>query len=169
MRRRHGLRRGWLLSACGGLNTKETKDTKEESNGVRWHGNQRIDPHYLTAVGCGSAHLCAATDAIGRVSMYNGDRWTSLRRIDGTHPLISVSCTGSSLCAALDQQGGVLIYRNGHWSARHAEFTVALGSHLAFSKVSCGSANRCVAESSDGAVGTITGSAGCDPQASWLT
>ena len=126
-------------------------------DGTKWHGNRRIDPHRLTAVGCGSAHLCAATDNIGRVSMYNGAGWTSLRRIDGTHPLISVSCTGSSLCAALDQQGGVLIYRNGHWSARHAEFTLTPGGSLAFSKVSCGSPSRCVAESNDGAVATYNG------------
>jgi hypothetical protein len=126
-------------------------------DGVGWHGDQRIDPHRLTAVGCGSARLCAATDNIGRVSMYTGTKWTSPRRIDGTHPLISVSCTGSSLCAALDQQGGVLVYRAGQWSARHLEFTLPPGTSLAFSKVSCGSPTRCVAESDDGSVATYNG------------
>jgi hypothetical protein len=126
-------------------------------NGTGWHGNQRIDPHRITAVGCGSARLCAAADYVGRVSMYTGSRWTSPRRIDGTHLLISVSCVGSSLCAALDQQGGVLVYRNGHWSARNAEFTLPRGGRLAYGKVSCGSTARCVAESDDGSVATYNG------------
>jgi hypothetical protein len=126
-------------------------------NGTRWHGDQKIDAHQLTAVSCGSTRFCVATDTVGRVSTYNGKKWTQPHRVAGHRRLISVSCADDQLCAAVDETGGVVAYQHGRWVAHPGEFDTGWYSLLDGATASCGSIVRCVVEDDDGSIATYNG------------
>src|ERR1035437_3715842 len=69
---------------------------------------------YPLYVSCSASTFCAAVNAFGDASTYNGTTWSSPTLVDGSHALSSVSCPTSSFCMAVDNGGNTLTYTVGN-------------------------------------------------------
>jgi hypothetical protein len=74
-------------------------------NGTQWSGLQKQrSPNFWRTVSCVSAHWCVAIETPGKVRRWNGTRWSTQLRSDGT--LGAVTCTSIHFCIAIGQRGG---------------------------------------------------------------
>ena len=94
---------------------------------------------------CPTSSFCAAVDASGYVTTYNGTSWATASDVDGSHALESVSCTSSTSCVATDNDGDVLSYNGTAWSG-----ALDIDSTRVIDGVSCATVNFCAAVDTSG-------------------
>jgi hypothetical protein len=112
----------------------------------------------LQSVSCPSDTMCQAIDIDGRVTTYDGARWTAPAVID-QRDLNAISCPTTTFCVAVDQGGAALTWRNGGWTTTASVDTSALRD------VACAAASFCVATDVDGRSLTYDGTSWGPPVA----
>lgn len=104
-----------------------------------WSAPTLIDPNGGSSLSCPSSDFCAAVDAEGDITTWNGSSWSTPQSVDAVTAL-SVSCVSASFCLVTDNAGDVLTWNGAEWSAAQ---TIDPGAGLG--SVSCASNTFCAA------------------------
>jgi len=112
----------------------------------------------IKSVSCPTSSFCAAVDASGYATTYNGASWSAPSDIDGTHAIEAVSCASSSFCEAVDNAGNALTYNGSSWSSASS-----IDSTRVINGLSCPSASFCAAVDASGYATTFNGTSWSSP------
>ena len=93
-----------------------------------------------TAVSCATEGFCAAVDASGQATTFNGAAWATPSAVDTGHAFTAVSCATSTSCVAVDNAGRASFYAGTGWSA-----PAAVMSSTGLTSISCVLATFCMA------------------------
>ncbi len=96
----------------------------------------------LQSVSCPTSSFCAAVDAAGYVTTYDGKSWGNPAIVGSNVNLGSVSCASNTFCVATNDraQGGVLTFDGSKWSG-----PALIDSVYLITLVSCPSSTFCAA------------------------
>jgi hypothetical protein len=86
-------------------------------DGTTWTVNADVDPRTggLVSVSCVDPGFCAAADADGNVTTWDGLAWSAPVPVDSHGGTTSISCGSRDRCALVDDQGWATTYDGSTW------------------------------------------------------